>query len=364
MIRIGILYGGRSLEHDVSLCSAASVVSAIDKDKYEIIAVGIDRDGKWYVQEEPVIEIDKNFGKVLALKRRGRWFVNHFEDDMKLNLYNLDNNEKIELDVVFPVIHGSFCEDGKIQGLLELAMVPYVGADVKGSVVAMDKDVTKRLLRDANIPVVPWIFLSSMEWCNYSNNVEMIVEELGLPLFVKPSNTGSSVGVMKVSEENELLAAIKYSFTFDNTVIIEKSINCREIECAVLGNHFPEVSMLGEIIPHHEFYSYEAKYIDPDGAELRIPAQISKELADEIRQTAGEAYRILCCRGMARVDFFVEKDESAYYINEINTIPGFTNISMYPKLWESAGLSYSDLIDKLITLAFQSHQERVKIKSY
>ena len=364
-MKIGVLYGGRSGEHDVSLCSAASVVSALDKNKYKVTAVGIDRDGKWYVQEKSEIVVHKDFGKILSLKKRGKWLVNHFEQKNKLHLYNIKNkNEEVILDVVFPVLHGTFGEDGTLQGLLELAMIPYVGADVTGSAIGMDKDIAKRLLKEAGIPVVPSVTVNKRQWQDNSKIIiQSVLDKLGLPVFVKPVCTGSSVGIKKVKEKELLSAAVDFAFQFDTRVMIEKAIDCREIECAVLGNDNPEPSILGEIIPHHEFYSYEAKYIDPNGAALKIPAEIETSLADAIRKTAIEGYIALGCSSMARVDFFLDKKTSEFYLNEINTIPGFTSISMYPKLWEATGLKYSDLLDKLIALALERHQKKLEIKT-
>jgi D-alanine--D-alanine ligase len=364
-MKIGVLYGGRSGEHDVSLCSAASVVSALDSNKYKVTAVGIDRDGKWYVQEKPEIVAHKDFGKILSLKKRGKWLVNHFEQKNKLHLYNIKNkNEEVVLDVVFPMLHGTFGEDGTLQGLLELAMVPYVGADVIGSAVGMDKDIAKRLLKEAGIPVVPSVTINKQQWQDNSKLISQnALDKLGLPLFVKPVCTGSSVGIKKVKEKELLSKAVDFAFQYDTRVMIEKAIDCREIECAVLGNDNPAASVLGEIIPHHEFYSYEAKYIDPNGAALKIPAQIDAALADTIRKTAVEGYIALGCSSMARVDFFLDKKTSEFYLNEINTIPGFTSISMYPQLWEATGLKYSELLDKLIALALERHQKKIEIKT-
>jgi len=364
-IKIGVLYGGRSGEHDVSLCSAASVVEALDKNKYKAVAIGIDRDGKWYVQEKPQIIPHKDFGKVLALKKKGKWLVTHFQQNNQLHLYNLaNNNKKVTIDVVFPVLHGTFGEDGTLQGMLELAMVPYVGADVIGSSVGMDKDVAKRLLREAGIPVVSSITVNKSEWKTDAQNImQSALEKLGLPLFVKPVCTGSSVGVKKVKEKDHLQKAVNFAFQFDTRVMIEKAINCREIECAVLGNENPQASILGEIVPKYEFYSYEAKYIDPDGAALIIPAQIDSSLSDKIRKFAVDGYIALGCSGMARVDFFLDKNTNEFYLNEINTLPGFTSISMYPKLWEATGLKYQKLLDKLIELALERHKKRLEIKT-
>lgn len=364
-IRIGVLYGGRSGEHDVSLCSAASVVAALDRKKYKVTAIGIDRDGRWYVQEKPEIIPDKDFGKKMALKKKGMWLVNHFEQKNKLHLYDIKNkNKEVVVDVVFPVIHGTFCEDGTLQGLLELAMVPYVGADVTGSAVGMDKDIAKRLLCEAGIPVVPSVTVNKQDW-KENNRVIMkqALSGLGLPLFVKPVCAGSSVGVRKVKKNEELAKAMNFAFQFDTRVMIEKAIDCREIECAVLGNEKPAGSVLGEIIPSHEFYSYEAKYIDPDGAALKIPAQINKALSDKIRKIAVEGYMALGCSSMARVDFFLDRKNNQFYLNEINTLPGFTSISMYPKLWSATGLPYGKLLDKLIALALERHKKKLEIKT-
>jgi D-alanine-D-alanine ligase len=364
-MKIGVLYGGRSGEHDVSLCSAASVVSALDSNKYKVTAVGIDRDGKWYVQEKPEIVAHKDFGKILSLKKRGKWLVNHFEQKNKLHLYNIKNkNEEVVLDVVFPVLHGTFGEDGALQGLLELAMVPYIGADVTGSAIGMDKDIAKRLLKEAGIPVVPSVTINKQQWQDNSKLISQnALDKLGLPVFVKPVCTGSSVGIKKAKEKELLSKAVDFAFQYDTRVMIEKAIDCREIECAVLGNDNPAASVLGEIIPNHEFYSYEAKYIDPNGATLKIPAKIDTSLAETIRKTAIEGYIALGCSSMARVDFFLDKKTSEFYLNEINTIPGFTSISMYPKLWEATGLKYSELLDKLIALALERHQKKIEIKT-
>jgi D-alanine-D-alanine ligase len=365
-MNIGVLYGGRSGEHDVSLCSAASVFSALDRNKYEVMAIGIARDGRWYVQDNPKVITDKDFGRKLALKKSGTWLVNHFEQKNKLHLYNIKNkNKEVVLDVVFPVLHGTFGEDGTLQGLLELAMVPYVGADVTGSAVGMDKDIAKRLLKEAGIPVVPSLTINKQQWKEDNSKIisEGALDKLGLPLFVKPVCTGSSVGVKKVKKKEMLAKAINFAFQFDTCVMIEKAIDCREIECAVLGNDNPSASVLGEIIPSHEFYSYEAKYLDPNGAKLLIPAQIKASLADTIRKTAVEGYMTLGCSSMARVDFFLDKKTKKFYLNEINTLPGFTSISMYPKLWEAAGLKYSDLLDNLIELALDRHKKKLEVKT-
>jgi len=364
-MKIGVLYGGRSGEHDVSLCSAASVISALDGNKYEITAIGIDRDGKWYVQDKPEIIPHKDFGRILSLKKRGNWLVNHFENENRLYLYNLENKDEIVIvDIVFPVLHGTFCEDGTLQGLLELAMVPYVGADVIGSAIGMDKDVAKRLLGAAGIPTVPSLTVNKQHWYDHQESiVQKAISELGLPLFVKPVCAGSSVGVKKIKDKVSFPEAVNFALQFDTRAIIEKAVDCREIECAVLGNENPEASILGEIVSSHEFYSYEAKYIDPNGAVTKIPAQVEPSLAALIRQTAVAGYRALGCSSMARVDFFLDKKTGEFYLNEINTLPGFTSISMYPKLWEATGIKYGDLLDKLIQFALDRHRKKQAVKT-
>ena len=359
-LTIGVLYGGRSGEHDVSLCSAASVVSALDKAKYNVVAIGIDRDGRWYVQDRPEIIADKDFGRILSLKKKGVWMVNHFEDQSKLHLYDMESRgKKVLVDLVFPVLHGTYGEDGTMQGLLELARVPYVGVDVAGSAIGMDKDVAKRLLAQAGVPVVPWITVGRLDWLTRPQKIlRGALRRLEMPVFVKPLCTGSSVGIKKVKTGKDLASAVDYAFQFDTRIMIEKGIDCREIECAVLGNENPRASVLGEILPTHEFYSYEAKYLDPEGAKMSIPAKIPARLAAAIRKCAVLGFQALNCNSMARVDFFLDKKTNAYYLNEINTLPGFTSISMYPKLWEATGLSYSGLLDRLVELALARHREK------
>lgn len=362
MLKIGLLYGGRSGEHDVSLCSAASVYQHLDQNKYEVIPVGIDRDGRWYLQKNPELVSDPEFGKKLVIKKEGEWLVSNYASNQKLKLYNVTGNEWIEIDLVFPVIHGTNCEDGTLQGLLELNLVPYVGAGVLGSAVGMDKDIAKRLLRDAAIPVVPWINVSSFGWKkNKAELVKQISSEIKFPLFVKPANAGSSVGVKKVKSESELAAAIEFALQYDSKVLVEKGITCLEVECAVLGNDDPAASILGAVLPRHEFYSYEAKYLDDNGAELIIPAPVDSVLESNIRKMAVEAFKVLCCSGMARVDFFVDKNDNQIYLNEINTLPGFTSISMYPKLWAKTGIDYPQLLDRLVNLAIERQHERTAL---
>ena len=364
MISLGILYGGRSGEHDVSLCSAASIVSGLDKNKYSITAIGIARNGKWYVQDEPVIVEHESFGKILRLEEKGNWKLNHFPSDGRLTLVDNDTGRSVSVDVVFPAVHGTFCEDGTLQGLLELASVPYVGADVVGSSVGMDKDVAKRLLRDSGIPVVPWETITSSSWQHDRETLsQKVINNIGFPLFVKPCCAGSSVGISKVKKKEELNDAIDFGLKFDNKVLVEKGLEVREIESSVLGNDQPEVSCLGEVIPNHEFYSYDAKYIDSNGAQLVIPAKLDANLEKQIQDWAIKVFLALNCSGMARIDFFVEKKTNSVYLNEINTLPGFTSISMYPKLWAESNLPYNKLLDKLIELAFERYAAKKRISA-
>lgn len=362
MLRVGVLFGGRSGEHDVSLCSAASVVAALDRNRYEVIAIGIDREGKWYVQDSPEVIDDKDFGRVMKLERKGQWYLNHYESNGKLVLTEKDSGKVVEVDCVFPVVHGTYCEDGTLQGLLELSLVPFVGAGAAGSAIGMDKDVAKRLLRDGGVPVVPWRTIDKCDWESDSKGIlDGLTKSFDFPVFVKPCNAGSSVGVVKVKEPSGCREAVEIAMRFDSRVLVEEGYPVREIECAVLGNERPEASPLGEVIPKHEFYSYEAKYIDDEGADLLLPAPLDKSLEEKIRKTAVESYRLLNCSGMARVDFFVRKDGKGFYLNEINTLPGFTSISMYPKLWDHGGLSYPELLDRLIDLAMERYALRVSI---
>jgi D-alanine-D-alanine ligase len=364
MKRVAILYGGRSGEHEVSRCSAASVFTSLDRSKYQVIAIGIDYDGRWFPQDAVAPVDDPSFGKVLPIEKKGDWCVNHYECGGTLVLREMKSGREVVADVVFPVVHGTFFEDGTLQGLLELAGVPYIGAGVLGSSAGMDKDATKRLLAEKGIPVVPWIMVARTEWRESKEAVlTAICERFGYPFFVKPANAGSSVGVHKVKDTGSAERLISDAFRYDLKVLIEPAIDCREIECAVLGNENPKASVLGEVIPQHEFYSYEAKYIDAEGAKLSIPAPLDDAITTRIRECAIEGYRALYLDGMARVDFFVDKKTGEFYINEPNTLPGFTSISMYPKLWEATGLSYRELLDELINLAFARAAERKTIET-
>lgn len=356
--RVAILFGGKSAEHEVALQSARSIIDALDKEKYEIVLIGIDKQGRWLLQNQSQYLLNAENPKLISLNNSNKEIAIH-PGNTESELIEVSNQEAIgNVDVVFPVMHGTYGEDGAMQGLLKLMDVAFVGADVLGSAVGMDKDVMKRLLRDAGISIGKFITLRKGEKLTFGE----AKEKLGLPMFVKPANLGSSVGVNKVHNEEEFAKAIEDAFLYDTKILIEEFIDGREIECAVLGNENPKASVCGEVIPHHEFYSYEAKYIDEDGAGLQIPAKLPETVSDQVRELAVKTFRVLCCSGMARVDSFVTKNNEIF-VNEINTIPGFTKISMYPKLWETTGLSYSDLLDDLINLAIEKHKEMKKIKT-
>jgi len=335
-IRIGIIFGGQSSEHEVSIQSAKNVYSAIDRSKYDPVLIGISKKGKWLTIGS------KDFQQIAS---QNYLALPETIQSLEFNPHESFSSEKF--DVVFPILHGSLGEDGTIQGLLKLMGVPFVGADVLGSAVGMDKDVMKRLLRDAGIPVVKFLVFHRHQKISFA----YVKKNLALPFFVKPANAGSSIGVSKVSNEDEFTKAINEAFKHDRKILIEEGINAREIECSVLGNEEKLASVPGEVVPTHEFYDYDAKYLDENGSRLEIPAKLTPIQSKNVQQLAIKACKVLCIDGMARVDFFLDKKSSQLYLNEVNTIPGFTNISMYPKLWEASGLSYSKLIDRLIQLA-------------
>lgn len=356
--KIVVIFGGRSGEHDVSLMSARSVLETLDPEKVEIIQVGITHDGVW-LSGENVLDA------MIAGETDELFPVTLLPDPTRPGLYRLDTNRDggkldllTEFDLVFPVLHGTFGEDGTLQGLFEMAGVAYVGAGVVGAAVGMDKGVFKDVMRSHGIPVVEAVVALRSE---IESNMDAVLDRAealaGYPLFVKPANMGSSVGVSKCTSRADLLEGLMEAARFDRRILIERGINAREIEISVLGNDNPKASIPGEIRPAAEFYSYEAKYHD-DRSELFIPARIPDELADEMRDVAVRAYRAIDCAGMARVDFMLDRDTGEYYLNELNTIPGFTQISMYPKLWEASGLPYPDLVERLIELALQRRAER------
>lgn len=357
--RVGILFGGKSVEHEVSLQSAKNIIEAINKDKYELVLIGIDKQGKWHLNDSSKYILNENNPKLIQLNSSGN-NVGLIPGN-KENLVTTNNLSSIgNIDVVFSVIHGTTGEDGVLQGFLKLAEIPFVGPSILASSVCMDKDVTKRLLRDSGIPVSDFLTFDRSK--RNSISFEEVSSKLGLPLFIKPANSGSSVGISKVKTKEEFQPALNEAFKYDRKILIEEFVKGREIECSVMGNEEPIASVAGEIVPQHEFYSYDAKYIDANGALTRIPAHISDEELKRVQEMSVKAFKVLGCEGMARVDFFLTED-SKLYINEINTIPGFTKISMYPKMWEASGISYPDLIDKLIQFAIDRYNIEKEIET-
>jgi D-alanine-D-alanine ligase len=354
-LRVGILFGGRSGEHEVSLASAASVIRGLDPDKYEAVPIGITKEGHWLVGGAAQ--------KMLPEVLKGGQRVMMTADPTDAALIPLDRSGGGQrVDVVFPVMHGTYGEDGTIQGLLDLASLPFVGAGVLGSAIAMDKDVAKRLLQVAKIPVVPWIAAQRADWEHDPKEIQKAIEKrFKYPVFVKPATLGSSVGMTKVHSRAELAPALNLAAEFAMKILVEKCIVGREIEVSVLGNHDPKASIPGEIVPHREFYDYTAKYLE-EGSQILIPAKLKPAQVKTIQKYAVEAFRALELSGMARVDFFVEKKAGKIYLNEVNTIPGFTSISMYPKMWEASGIPFRQLIDKLIELALEMHGEKARTK--
>jgi len=363
-IRVAILFGGRSGEHEVSLQSAASVLAAIDRKKYEVLPVGITKQGRW-VAGDALDALPAE--KLAGILREGDPVIAS-ADPQGPSLIPLNSSSAVrgnltgKIDVVFPLLHGTFGEDGTVQGLLDLAGIPYVGAGVLASAAGMDKDVMKRLFRDAAIPVVEWITVLRNEWQTSPAPIKQSVQrKIGYPVFVKPANLGSSVGISKVRHAKELPAALDLAARYDRKILIEKGVDAREIECAVLGNDKPEASVPGEIVPANEFYDYEAKYIR-EGSKLLIPAPLAKQQTRRVQQLALQAFKAIDCAGMARVDFLLDRKTGQIFVNEINTIPGFTSISMYPKLWEASGVPFPELVDRLIRLALERHAEKSRTK--
>jgi len=356
-IRLAILFGGRSAEHEISLQSAKNVAQAVDRDKYDIVLIGIDRTCRWllidnsrFLSDTDIVKLDNTNDNVALVA-----------GEKTAQLINLSDGGSLgEIDVVFPVLHGPFGEDGTIQGLLKLANIPFVGAGVLGSAVGMDKDIMKRLLRDGNIPIGKYLAMHSHS--RSAINFDDVRDQLGMPLFVKPANLGSSVGISKVDSKELFNEAIDLAFQYDCKIIVEEFIPGREIECAVLGNDDPIASVPGEIILRDDFYCYDTKYINQDGAALAIPAELTEPIVKEIQSLAIKTFKTLCCAGMARVDFFL-KDTGQILVNEINTIPGFTKISMYPKLFQASGIPYTELIDRLIRLAIERFKKQKNLKT-
>lgn len=355
--KIAVIFGGKSAEHEISLVSATNIYNAIDTSIFEPCLLGVDRQGNWcFNAAYPTQNIDLSKQDYFASAA----IVALTQKEGKVALVNLENAETLTtIDAAFPIVHGTFGEDGTLQGVLKSLGLPFAGPDVLGSAIGMDKDVAKRLLREAGIPVAPGFTLYKDAQDNPS--FEAIEAALGLPIFVKPANAGSSVGVSKVTSESSFAAAIHHAFSFDTKILVEQAIEGKEVECAVLGNEDVQASTVGEIVPTMEFYSYEAKYINATGAVMKIPGDIAPEIIQSIQKAAIKAFKVLCCEGMARVDFFLRKDNS-FVLNEINTLPGFTSISMYPKLWEASGIPYSDLITKLIQLGIARQQRNDQLK--
>lgn len=353
-INVMVLYGGRSVEHDVSLLSAAAVIKHLDKNKFTIVPVGIDKKGCCFINDLKKLYVNE----AIVLKTKNAECLKNLADLNQLTQ---------RPDVIFPVLHGTFGEDGTVQGLFEILDIPYVGADVIGSAIGMDKDVAKRLAAAAGVPVAPFLTINSGLWMAKKNGlIQNIERKIGYPLFVKPTNVGSSLGLTKVKKSNDLISAIEFAFTYSIKVVLEKALEAHEIEMAVLENRQwgadPLTSKVGEIVPSHEFYSYEAKYLDPKGAELIIPAILKEEQLQQLKHLAIKIFNCLDCSGMARIDFFVEKKSQKIYFNELNTLPGFTNISMYPKLWEASDLPYQQLLTHLIELAIARYHRLSALK--
>jgi D-alanine-D-alanine ligase len=387
-LRVGILFGGRSGEHEVSLLSAASVLKAIDKNKFDVLPIGITKEGRWLTSSEaerllegkPIEEArhlragDPEATPGAAVLAKGEAVVVppepiHREKGMvpfqTAPLARRAADRAINVDIIFPVLHGTFGEDGTIQGLLELAEIPYVGAGVLGSAAGMDKDVMKALFRNAGLPIVKHVTILRGDWEAEPKKTEKLVErKLKYPVFVKPANLGSSVGISKAHNRKELGPAIYEAAKFDRKIVIEEGVGgkknkAREIECSVLGNDRPQASVPGEIVPGKEFYDYTAKYLD-EGSQLIIPAKLSETETKKVQELAIKAFQAVDCAGLARVDFLMDPKTRKLFVNEINTMPGFTAISMYPKLWAASGLAYPDLIEKLIQLGLERHEEKRK----
>jgi D-alanine-D-alanine ligase len=381
-LRVGIIFGGRSGEHEVSVSSAASIFKHIDRARYEPIAIRIDKDGRWTLPDRPPVALSA--AEVIQQARSTPARAGRAGRDTLLAPYpsadtvitversvsghTTDEVERtvvtgLGLDVVFPILHGPYGEDGTVQGLLELANIPYVGPGVLASAAGMDKSVMKVLFAARGLPVCDWHGFVRAEWDRDRADVLKKIEKLGLPVFVKPANLGSSVGISKVKSADALVPAIELALEFDRKVVVEAAVpNAREIECAVLGNDDPATSVPGEVIPSREFYDYEAKYLD-EGSKTVIPAELEPTTVADVQRLSVEAFRAIDAAGLARVDFLLARDSGAIFVNEINTMPGFTTISMYSKMWEASGLTYSALVDQLIQLALARHSEKQRLRT-
>ena len=363
-LRIGLIFGGRSGEHEVSLASATSVMANLDREKYEVVPIGITKEGGWLLGTEParLMAAEQHINHTENTETETTTAVTLTGDPRMRRLIPLESGEQLQdngaLDVIFPVLHGTYGEDGTLQGLLDMADVPYVGCGVLGSALGMDKEKMKMVFQAVGLPSVDYLVYRRNEWERSPTTImDAIEQRLGYPCFVKPVNLGSSVGINKAHDRAELEHAINVAAEYDRKIIIDRGINCRELECAVLGNDEPLASVVGEVIASNEFYDYHAKYLD-NKSQVIIPADIPQATAEEVRRQAVTAFLALDLSGLARVDFFLEKESGQVYINEVNTMPGFTQISMYPKLWEASGLTYAQLLDRLVELAIERHQDK------
>lgn len=382
-LRVGVIYGGRSGEHEVSVASAASILRHLDRSRYEAVPIRIEKSGRWTLVDK--VPTAMSAAEVLEQQRVESARPVRVTREAHLRAYpteeaivTIERSQPpsttegeypatvtgLGLDVIFPVLHGPYGEDGAVQGLLELANVPYVGAGVLGSAVGMDKAAMKTMFAAHGLPVAPYLVYTRYQWRSRGEAaVADVAQTLGYPLFVKPANLGSSVGISKARSDAELRDAVALAFEFDRKIVIEAGVPAaRELECAVLGNDTPEASVVGEVIPSREFYDYEAKYLD-DGSKVVIPAPLAPEQAEQVRALALRAFAAVDGAGLSRVDFLLDGQSGALYINEVNTLPGFTTVSMYPKLWEASGLSYSALIDRLLTLALERHAEKQQLRT-
>lgn len=355
-LRVAVLFGGQSDEHDVSLRSAQTVINALQQGNFEIVPIGITRSGAWIVEGDPMAALLA--GNEPATELAGEAAASHHALMPVAGAQAVMGSSEHPIDVVLPVLHGPYGEDGTIQGLLDVAGVPYVGSGVLGSAVAMDKAMTKRVLTQAGVPQLPWELVTRRDVRDEPDRtVDRLVQSLGLPCFTKPANLGSSVGITRVQKGDELLPALQKAAFHDRRIVVEQGVDAREIEMSVLGNDDPIASVAGEIVPRGAFYDYDAKYVD-DSTDLVIPAQLDAGVLERLQTMAIDAFRALDLAGLARVDFFVERSTETIYLNEVNTLPGFTSISMYPRLWEASGLPISELVVRLVDLALERHAER------
>ncbi len=352
--RVAVVFGGRSGEHEVSIVSAKNIIDALDRNKFEVLPIGITKDGKWLTGENAIKQFQNNdysgLQEVTLNSKSGSKEL--------LNLKEDGTYEQIEVDIFFPALHGPYGEDGTIQGLFEMANVPYTGCGVLSSSVCMDKLTAKALFEQAGIPVIPYIGFNKSAWEDSSEEViEKILKELELPVFIKPSNMGSSVGISKVKKLDELKKAIEFALEFDHRILVEKALEIRELECAILGNDKPKAARVGEVLVGGEFYDYNDKYVN-GVSKTQVPADIKPQMEKEVQTICIKAFKLVDGAGLSRIDCFVDKHTKEVYLNEINTLPGFTSISMYPKMWESSGIPYSELVEKIIELGFEKYNQK------